>query len=147
MYPLLQKKSLMMNPLKYDLTQLKVATCSMQGWRKGMEDAHICVLNIIPGVSLFGVFDGHGGEEVSAFVRNHFPVEMKKWLLSKKDMTYEQGLTEVFQTMDELLQTTEGKAELNDIYTKCNKVQSSFLTKHSEDAANNVGCTGCVCIS
>lgn len=38
----------------------------MQGWRKTMEDAHISSLNIaktdasVP-VSIFGVFDGHGG--------------------------------------------------------------------------------------
>lgn len=39
----------------------------MQGWRKTMEDAHISSLNIaktdasVP-VSIFGVFDGHGGK-------------------------------------------------------------------------------------
>lgn len=33
----------------------------MQGWRKGMEDAHMAVLNFEGDMSLFGVFDGHGG--------------------------------------------------------------------------------------
>ena len=33
----------------------------MQGWRKNMEDAHICLANIGDDVALFGVFDGHGG--------------------------------------------------------------------------------------
>jgi protein phosphatase 1G len=51
----------------------------MQGWRKSMEDAHITALDIIEGeVSLFGVFDGHGGQEVAIFVENHFVDELKK---------------------------------------------------------------------
>jgi len=33
----------------------------MQGWRRSMEDSHICSLDIGDGVSIFGVFDGHGG--------------------------------------------------------------------------------------
>ena len=49
-----------------------VAT-GMQGWRRSMEDAHIAHVNIDnTGVSIFGVFDGHGGQEVALFVKNHF---------------------------------------------------------------------------
>lgn len=33
----------------------------MQGWRRTMEDSHIANLDIGDGVSIFGVFDGHGG--------------------------------------------------------------------------------------
>jgi serine/threonine protein phosphatase PrpC len=33
----------------------------MEGWRTNMEDACICIPDIAEGVSLFGVFDGHGG--------------------------------------------------------------------------------------
>ena len=33
----------------------------MQGWRNTQEDAHLCAIDIAEGVSLFGVFDGHGG--------------------------------------------------------------------------------------
>jgi serine/threonine protein phosphatase PrpC len=52
----------------------KYATCEMQGWRKNMEDAYIAELEV-PGfdhIALFGVFDGHGGAEVSRFVSTHF---------------------------------------------------------------------------
>ena len=31
------------------------------GWRRAMEDAAICELDIGNGNSVFGVFDGHGG--------------------------------------------------------------------------------------
>lgn len=41
----------------------------MQGWRKQNEDAHIIDVDMEPGVSLFAVFDGHGGPEVALFCK------------------------------------------------------------------------------
>mgnify|MGYP001607486209 FL=1 len=44
-----------------------------------MEDAHVTSLDVIEGeVSIFGVFDGHGGCEVAHFVENHLVDELKK---------------------------------------------------------------------
>lgn len=43
-----------------------------------MEDAHISKLDIEPGVSLFAVFDGHGGKEVAIFAEKHFQEELLK---------------------------------------------------------------------
>ncbi|CAK0845357.1 unnamed protein product, partial [Prorocentrum cordatum] len=40
---------------------------SMQGWRRSQEDAHLAVADLggeCAGLSLFAVFDGHGGREV-----------------------------------------------------------------------------------
>jgi serine/threonine protein phosphatase PrpC len=37
-----------------------------------MEDAHIASLGFEGKTSIFGVFDGHGGKEVSMFVAKHF---------------------------------------------------------------------------
>lgn len=51
----------------------------MQGWRNGMEDSHIVATDIDgTGISIFGVFDGHGGKEVAKFVEIHFVEEIKK---------------------------------------------------------------------
>ena len=36
----------------------------MQGWRRTMEDSHIAHTDLDNGVSLFGVFDGHGGKSL-----------------------------------------------------------------------------------
>jgi hypothetical protein len=36
----------------------------MQGWRRSMEDAHIAQHALPDGLSMFAVFDGHGGTEV-----------------------------------------------------------------------------------
>lgn len=40
----------------------------MQGWRRSMEDSHIANVSLPNGCSLFGVFDGHGGQEVALYV-------------------------------------------------------------------------------
>ena len=57
---------------------IRFGSCGMQGWRKRMEDAHIA--DISQGdnqqYDIFGVFDGHGGKEVSQFVKQHFTKEL-----------------------------------------------------------------------
>ncbi|CRG96437.1 protein phosphatase PPM2, putative [Plasmodium gallinaceum] len=49
----------------------------MQGWRKNMEDSHICYNNlklkeIEEDISIYGVFDGHGGPNVSKWISYNF---------------------------------------------------------------------------
>lgn len=58
----------------------KIGFCaaSMQGWRNSMEDTHIANIDLGDDTSVFGVFDGHGGTEVSMYVRDHFIDELKK---------------------------------------------------------------------
>ena len=72
--------------------QLKYGACGMQGWRKSMEDTHIAHVDLLKGVHLFGVFDGHGGNfqlpklkiydklghEVAVFVQKHMATELLK---------------------------------------------------------------------
>lgn len=47
--------------------------CAMQGWRCGMEDAHVAfeVKGDPNGACVYGVFDGHGGKEVAEFCKEH----------------------------------------------------------------------------
>lgn len=74
-----------------------------------MEDAHIArpgvVSNSVDGVpiSLFGVFDGHGGKEVSAFVKLKY-TEVLTNLQSFKEGRYRDALRESFHKIDELLE-------------------------------------------
>ena len=43
-----------------------------------MEDSHIADNSLPNQVSCYGVFDGHGGSEVSKFVAKHFVKELIK---------------------------------------------------------------------
>ena len=58
--------------------KLRWASCEMQGWRQYMEDSKIAQLDLETDkdVSLFAVFDGHGGCEVARYVANHFVTEL-----------------------------------------------------------------------
>ena len=43
---------------------MRYVATGMQGWRRSMEDSHIAQMNLTGNVSVFGVFDGHGGKYV-----------------------------------------------------------------------------------
>jgi protein phosphatase 1G len=49
------------------------ASSAMQGWRVGMEDAHVIVPEFDESTTLFAVFDGHGGKEVAEYCSRHMP--------------------------------------------------------------------------
>jgi serine/threonine protein phosphatase PrpC len=100
-----------------------------------MEDALVCEPNFVNNktdMHVFGVFDGHGGKEVSHFCHNHFAAELaKNKAFKKKD--YDQALKETFMHMDEMLATPEYQKELKRVgrpSTKAPKVKA--------------GCTACV---
>ena len=84
----------------------------MQGWRKRQEDAHIAALSKgeNKNIDVFGVFDGHGGKEISQFVSNHFVEELIKNKNLESDMS--QALKETFIKMDEIMITPESVEEI-----------------------------------
>mmetsp|Transcript_1406 Transcript_1406/g.912 ORF Transcript_1406/g.912 Transcript_1406/m.912 type:complete len:106 (+) Transcript_1406:95-412(+) len=102
----------------------------MQGWRKSMEDAHIAALDIDPGVSVFGVFDGHGGCEVAKFVANHFVEELRKQENYKKG-DYRNALIETFLHIDRMLLSDLGKKELS-LISKKNTVGGGIATNGAD---------------
>lgn len=72
----------------------------MQGWRADMEDAHLFILDLLPGLHLFGVFDGHGGPEVAKYVKSH----LAHMLLSNEEFRsgkYKKGIVQVYWQLDE----------------------------------------------
>jgi serine/threonine protein phosphatase PrpC len=84
----------------------------MQGWRKTMEDSHIAKLDVVDQeVSIFAVFDGHGGCEVAYYVENHFIEELRKSEAFKKG-DYKNALIDTFLLLDKQLLTDAGKREL-----------------------------------
>ena len=86
----------------------------MQSWRKSNEDAHITALDFQEGISLFAVFDGHGGSEVAKYCERNF----LKMLQANEDFQkgeYEKALKTTFVGIDRQLLTKEGKKELEKI--------------------------------
>lgn len=84
----------------------------MQGWRSSNEDAHVTAINVEPGISIFAVFDGHGGCEVAKYCENHIIKELK----ANKDYqnrNYEKALTDVYLKIDKMLLSNDSKASLN----------------------------------
>ncbi len=81
-----------------------------------MEDAHLTLLDLNrsvdedtdsdptkPMISLFGVFDGHGGKEVAKFTRLKYPETLVN-LEAFKVGNYEEALRQSFHKIDELLE-------------------------------------------
>ena len=135
----------------------------MQGWRKRQEDAHIAAISQgdKKDIDIFGVFDGHGGKEISQFVSNHFTKELIDNKNLNKDMS--KALKETFIKMDELMQTSEGIEEIkkharkskeeDDIQSKNEPPNSqmqliSQIIGPKDPEANDIymrtGCTACV---
>ncbi|KAG7397152.1 Protein phosphatase 1A [Phytophthora boehmeriae] len=73
---------------------LQYAVSSMQGWRTGMEDAHVAQLNpegLPPSCSLFAVFDGHGGRLAADLASDRVTQHLAKVL---KDGVFPDGKAE-----------------------------------------------------
>jgi serine/threonine protein phosphatase PrpC len=79
----------------------------MQGWRMSMEDSHISIPDLGDNISLFAVFDGHGGAEVAKFCSDNFA---KEFVLNAnyKNGNYGKALQETFLKMDEILMGENG---------------------------------------
>ena len=88
-------------------TRYSYGACSMQGWRKSQEDAHISTF-LDDDISLFGVFDGHGGKDVSLLVKEIFTDRLVK-NSAFKQKNYDTALKETFREMDEYMLSEEGK--------------------------------------
>ena len=74
----------------------------MQGWRKSNEDAHITAVDFEPGLSLFAVFDGHGGIEVAKFCEEKF-LDTLKADPEFESKNYETALRNTFLKIDKML--------------------------------------------
>eukprot|EP00344_Euplotes_crassus_P000638 CAMPEP_0196994186 /NCGR_PEP_ID=MMETSP1380-20130617/459_1 /TAXON_ID=5936 /ORGANISM="Euplotes crassus, Strain CT5" /LENGTH=293 /DNA_ID=CAMNT_0042409491 /DNA_START=111 /DNA_END=992 /DNA_ORIENTATION=+ len=118
-----------------------------------MEDSHIAhIMDETPGkeLSMFGVFDGHGGNQVAEWIRDNFAKEMFKFdSYSKGD--YKTALRETFIRMDELLKTSTVKKELEKYTVGSGEdggmgAMGAMAMVQDQDIAKSVGCTACVCI-
>lgn len=129
----------------------------MQGWRSGMEDAHICLPELPApwdSVAMFGVLDGHGGEQVAKFSKRHLPEELHSCLCKTRPMGHRavpesdlrQALTHSFHEMDELLRSGNYAAELKALTNPpCRELTRPMPVKNGPVDCNMVGCTCNIC--
>lgn len=85
----------------FETSHLRVGCCSMQGWRKSMEDAHVAQLNLDGNKdqAFFGVFDGHQSDEASRYCRAHMLDELLKSVaICKGD--FKAAFAEAFKAVD-----------------------------------------------
>lgn len=76
-----------------------------------MEDSHIASLDLGNGVAFFGVYDGHGGNEVAEWVRDHLLTILKN-LDAFKAGDYELCMKELYIEIDKQLLQPETKKKL-----------------------------------
>lgn len=88
----------------FETSHLRVGCCSMQGWRKTMEDAHIAQLNIDNNKKkgFFAVFDGHQSDEAARYCSTNLFSEFQKACTSMND-NYEAAFVDAFRTMDAMI--------------------------------------------
>ncbi|CAE7294469.1 unnamed protein product [Symbiodinium pilosum] len=105
------------------------ACCGMRGWRQNMEDTSLMLPNgYLSGDwrdwALFGVFDGHGGEQVARFAVRRLPQVLAE--LPGQDA--EVALREAFLRLDDMLRQSSVGNELRELTLPGNEPQDSAET-------------------
>eukprot|EP00803_Ostreobium_quekettii_P009888 evm.model.scf_1014.5 EVM.evm.TU.scf_1014.5 scf_1014:36945-39348(+) len=112
------------------------AGASMQGWRRHMEDAHVAATDLGDGattVSVFGVFDGHGGSEVSRFCQKYFAAQLSGIPSFPADVGA--SLSAAFHKMDDMLRDCSYHRELAGMRNGARPVVSAAMVAGMGDAA------------
>jgi len=114
--------------------------CAMQGWRRSMEDEHIAIALNPPQnnqnlkVSMFGVWDGHGGKEVARYVRRYMHLELMK-LDEYQNGDIEKALIRVFHRIDEMLWDQANHQEV--LALKTDEKPSNALPSSNNSTTND----------
>jgi serine/threonine protein phosphatase PrpC len=103
---------------------LAFGACSMRGWRKVLEDTWVAYPDLVPGVGLFAIFDGHGGPEIANFCKVHFVEEISK-NINFHSGEYKIALEETFIAMDSILLSEGGQKLLKEL---CGGACSGLIT-------------------
>lgn len=90
---------------------LKFLSNNIQNWKKQNENTFISEISHggEKNYDIFCIFDGHNGNEVSKFVKNHFCSE---FLDNASKYKIETAINNTFSRMNKLMQSEEGKKEI-----------------------------------
>lgn len=122
----------------------------VQGWKKTMDVYNLKEDNIGPekNINIFGIFDGHSGNEISQYLSLHFTSEILK-NENFKNGNYKQALIDTFKNIDKSFRTKEvnnklilyrrqnkldKKEKMNDLYKT---FDNTNLDKNDIDNLNN----------
>lgn len=85
-----------------------------------LQDAHSCVVDFDQeeGISLFAVYDGHGGPEVSNYCAERLPKHIKASNLYQEGKL-EEALRQSFLSFDASLKREEAKKRLGELAKSC----------------------------
>ncbi|KAE9417436.1 hypothetical protein Angca_006004, partial [Angiostrongylus cantonensis] len=106
------------------------ATC-MQGWRVKQEDAHNCIVDLKDDWSMFAVYDGHGGDEVSRYTASRLPDYLKEREFWASD-DFVATLQQIFIDFDEVLRSEEVMKQLKKMAK-----EGSGTSERGDDADNS----------
>lgn len=114
---------------------LSYGVCSMQGWRKTMENTFIAKASgqgKEGNFDVFGIFTGNGGAEVAQYAQKHFCEEL---FANDKFNSYQikNALTETFLKMDSLMLKTEGQNELRKFRENNKKIEDKNENKLDDE--------------
>jgi protein phosphatase 1G len=116
-----------------------------------LQDAHVCLMDYDDDMSLFGVFDGHGGAEVAEYAVEMLPSLIKNELFKQGE--YEKALVKAFMDFDaslveppvlrklRALRLKNGKTEEND---KADLDEKKLV--ETELAGKDSGCTAVIAL-
>lgn len=118
------------------------ALSSMQGWRMTMEDSHVTALaptGLPPGVSVFAVFDGHGGQLTAQLaaeeLTSHFAKTMKaSAVFNGKDGEADpakigDAMNDAYMALDEYIKDVHTR-EYGDDQSGCTAISALLTSTH-----------------
>jgi protein phosphatase 1G len=118
----------------------RFAVSSMQGWRRNMEDDHVTIPEIAKTsngehISIYAVFDGHGGAEVAKFAHKYYPQ-----ILSNcdhfKNQDYKGAMIHAFQTIDDMLESAYYHLELKVLINQASNSDLTELVRRNPQSKN-----------
>ena len=108
---------------------------SMQGWRISQEDAHNCCIEFDENVSLFAVYDGHGGHEVATYCARNLPDFIKETEAYKRG-DIRQALIDAFLGFDATLEKPEVISILKELAGTSTSDKKKDDTNESDEEEN-----------
>jgi len=135
--------SLAKTDVEQNLLGVSYGACAVQGWRRAQEDAHITAVNfdVSAGLSLFAVFDGHGGAEVAQYCAARFG-DVLKSEAAYKFGDYASALRDAFLRIDETLRSDAGLAEVSRLADEHSVAQKRINDAHQPAGDGAAGAHG-----